>query len=105
MAVVQQPIKDHGSHHMIAKYLVAFIDGAVGADQHATLVIAAGDRLGEQMPVFRFQRQVAQLIDDQQFRFAALRMRISMKPYCCMSDSQFSGETIVIAAVPPPAAP
>ncbi len=67
MAVVQQPIKDRGRHHLIAKDLIPFFDGAIGADQHAALLVAAGDQLEKQVPSFRLQRQVAQLINDQQF--------------------------------------
>ncbi|MEA5415570.1 hypothetical protein VB757_10590 [Synechococcus sp. BA-132 BA5] len=73
MAVVQQPIENGGCHHLIAEHLVPFLHGAFGADQHTALLVAVGDQLEEQVPCRRFQRQVAQLIDNQQFRLGALR--------------------------------
>ena len=73
MAVVQQPIEDGGRHHLITKHLVPLLNGAVGADQHAALLVTPGDQLEEQVPRLGFERQLAQLIDDQQFRLAVLR--------------------------------
>ena len=68
MAVVHQSIEDRRCHHLIAEHLVPFLHRAVGADQHTALFVAAGDQLEEQVPRLGFERQVAQLIDDRQFR-------------------------------------
>jgi hypothetical protein len=73
MAVVQQAIEDRRGDHLIAKHLAPFHDGAVGGDQDAAALLAAGNQLEEQVPRLGFERQVAQLIDDQQFRLAVLR--------------------------------
>jgi hypothetical protein len=54
MAVVQQPREKRGSHHLIAEHLVPFLNRAVGADQHAGLLVAPGDQLEEQVPGLRF---------------------------------------------------
>ena len=45
VAVVQQAIEDRRRHHLIAEHLVRLLDRSVGADQHAALLIAAGDQL------------------------------------------------------------
>jgi isopentenyl phosphate kinase len=66
MAVVQQAIENRRRHHLVAEHLPPLLDGAVGADQHTALLVASGDQLEEQMSRLRLQRQVAQLINDQQ---------------------------------------
>ena len=84
MAVVQQPIKDCGGHHLVAEHLVPLLHGAVGADQHAALLVAEGDQLEEQVPRLGFERQVALPIVgaafraavDQQFRLAVRRFSL-----------------------------
>lgn len=69
MAMVHQSIEDRRCHHLIAKHLVPlFLHQAVGAVQHTALLVAAGDQLEEQVPRLGFERQVAQFIDDRQFR-------------------------------------
>jgi superfamily II DNA or RNA helicase len=73
VAVVQQPIEDRRGDHLIAKHLAPLHDGAVGGDQHAAALVAAGDQLEEQVRRVRLQRQVAQLINDQQPRLGVLR--------------------------------
>lgn len=72
MAVVHQSIENRRCHHLIAEHLVPFLHWAVGADQHTALLVAAGDQLEEQVCRIGLQRQVAQLIDDQQLAFAVL---------------------------------
>ena len=86
VAVVQQPIENGGCHHLIAKDLVSLLYGAVGADQHAALLIPAGIQLEEQVPRRWFERQVAQFIDDQQLRLGVLRQTHLLRPLLLRLD-------------------
>ena len=73
MAVVQQPIEDRRGDHLITKHLPPLHDRTVGGDQHAAALVAAGDQLEKQVRRVWLQRQVAQLINDQQPGFGVLR--------------------------------
>ena len=88
MAVVQQPIEDRRRHHLVAVgeafsegvHLIPLLHGAAGADQDAALLVAAGDQLEEQVPCLEFEGEIAQLIDDQQFRLPVLRQPHPQRP-------------------------
>jgi hypothetical protein len=64
--VVEQPIEDRGRHHRIAEHLAPFADRTIGSDQHAAALVAARDELEEEMRRVGLERQVAELVDDQQ---------------------------------------
>jgi len=77
MAVVEQPIEDGGGHHLVTKHLTPLHDWAVGGDQYAAALVAAGDQLEEQMGGIGLQRQVAQLVNDQQLALLYWPSRLS----------------------------
>ena len=66
--MVQQAIENGGGHHRVAEDRAPLPDGAVRGDQHAAALVSAGDELEEQVRRIRVERQVAELVDDQQLR-------------------------------------
>ena len=63
--VVQQPIKQGGSHHRIAEHLGPFGEASVGGEDHGVFFIPRTDQLEEQIGAFFGQWQVADFIGDQ----------------------------------------
>ena len=73
VAVVEQAIEDRGRHDRVAEYRSPFADRPVGGHKHGAALVASADQLEEQMRGIGLERQVAQLVDDQQFRLAVVR--------------------------------
>ena len=65
---VQQAVQDRGGDHRIAEHAAPFPDRAVRGDQDRSLLVAARDQLEEQVRGIGFERQIAELVDDQQLR-------------------------------------
>lgn len=65
VAVVQEPVEDRGGDHRIGEHGAPFSNAAVRRDQHGAGFVAPADQLEEQVRRVRFQRQVAEFIDDQ----------------------------------------
>jgi hypothetical protein len=70
--VVQQSIQDGGRHDLIAEHCAPVTDGSVGRDQNASPFVAAADELEQQMRGRRLERQIAELVHDQQFGLGQL---------------------------------
>ena len=66
MAVVEQPIADGSGHDRIGEHRPPFGHAPVRGDQHRARLVAPTDQLEEEVRGVGFQRQVAQLVDDQQ---------------------------------------
>lgn len=66
VAVVQEPVEDRGRDHRICEHGAPFGNAAVRRDQHGAGFIAPADQLEEQVRRVGLQRQVAELVDDQQ---------------------------------------
>lgn len=66
VAVMQEPVEDRGGDHGTGEHSAPFGNTAVRGDQHGASFIAPADQLEEEMCRVRFQRQIAELVDDQQ---------------------------------------
>lgn len=64
--MVEQAVEDGGGHHRVAKDLAPLGDVAVAGDQQTATLVAARDKLEEQVRGTRLKGQVAQFIDDQE---------------------------------------
>jgi len=60
MAAMQQPIEDRDGDDLINEHLAPLHDGAVGSDQHAVVLITAGDQLEKQVGHVGLQQQGSQ---------------------------------------------
>jgi hypothetical protein len=63
LAVVEQPVEDHGGDDRIAEHGSPLADGAVRGDQHGTALVASRDQLEEQMRVTWSSHFVPTIID------------------------------------------
>src|SRR6266540_6628066 len=63
--VVDEPVDHGGGDHVVAEYLAPAAEDLVGGDDEAGPFVARGDQLEEQVRRFGFERDVADLIDDQ----------------------------------------
>lgn len=68
MAVVQHPVEDGGGGDRVSKDHAPFRYGAVAGDEETTALVAPRHQLEEQMGRLGLEWQVAELINDQQFR-------------------------------------
>ena len=64
--VVEQPIEQRGGDDGIAEDLAPFGKAAVGGEDHGALLVAGVDELEEQVAAAGRDRQVADLVDDEQ---------------------------------------
>jgi hypothetical protein len=69
VTVVQQTIEDGGGDDGIAEYRAPLADAAVAGEQDCTAFVTTADELKEEMCCTGLQRQVPELIDNQEFRF------------------------------------
>src|SRR3546814_8558401 len=67
-AVVQQAIQDGGGDHRVAEHRAPLGDRAVRGEQDRAALVTPADQLEEQVGGVRIERQVAELVDDQQLR-------------------------------------
>ena len=66
LAVMEEAIEDGGRHDRIAEYGAPFAHGAVTRNHQAAALVAARDELEEQVCCVGLERQIAELVDDQQ---------------------------------------
>ena len=64
--MVEQPIEQRGGDDGIAEDLAPFGEAAVGGEDHRALLVAGVDELEEQIAAAGDDRQVADLVDDEQ---------------------------------------
>jgi len=63
---MQQPVEDRGGDDGVSEHAAPLADRAIAGDQHAAALVAARHQLEEQMRRIGLERQVAELIHDQQ---------------------------------------
>ena len=66
--VVQEAIEDRRGEHLVAEDGAPLRDDLVGRDEQAAALVATGDELEEEMRAAPLERQVAELVDDEQLR-------------------------------------
>ena len=64
--VMQQAVEQCGGHDRVAEHLGPFGESSIGGQDHGAFLVACADQLEEQAGTFFGQRQVADLIDDEQ---------------------------------------
>ena len=70
MGVVDEPVDEGGGDHRVAEDLAPGLEAAVAGDDDRAAFVAARDQGEEQVGGLAFQRQVADLVDDEQARSA-----------------------------------
>lgn len=78
--MVQQPIENGGGQDLVAEDGAPLRNNLIGGDQQAAPLIAAGDELKKEMRAAPFKRQVAELVDDEELRFAVKQQPIGQLP-------------------------
>jgi len=66
LGVVDEPVDHRGGHDVVAEDLSPAAERHVRGGQDGALFVAAGDQLEEQVRGVRIERDVSDLIDDQQ---------------------------------------
>jgi hypothetical protein len=64
--VVDEPVDEGGGHHGVAEDLAPLLEAAVGGDGDRAALVAAGDEREEEVGRGSLERQVADLVDDEQ---------------------------------------
>ena len=70
VAVVQEPVDERRGHDLVAEDLAPFLEALVGGEHGRGVFVAAGHELEEEHGAGAGDRQVADLVDDQQRRDA-----------------------------------
>jgi hypothetical protein len=68
LGVVQKPIQDGRSEHLLAEELRPLRDALVGSDNHGAFGVATVDQLEEAVGVLPIEGQVAYLVADEKLR-------------------------------------
>lgn len=66
MGVVDEPVDQRGGDHGVAEDLAPGLEAAVAGDDDRAAFVAAGDEGEEQVGRLAFERQIADLVDDDQ---------------------------------------
>src|SRR5918996_909469 len=72
VAVMEEAVEDRRRHHRIAEHRPPLADRTVARDQHAAALVAPRDQLEEQVRGVGLERQVAELVDDEEPRLGEL---------------------------------
>jgi len=64
--VVHEPVDERGGDHRVTEDLAPLLEGAVGGDDDRAALVAAGDEREQQVRGLALERQVADLVDDEQ---------------------------------------
>src|SRR5439155_932581 len=70
VAVMQESIEDGGGDDVVAEDLTPLRHALIRRDQHRRFLVAMAHELKEEMSTLAFERHVAELVDDEQLRFA-----------------------------------
>ncbi len=76
MAVVQQPVEDRGGDDGIAEHVAPLAGSEIAGDEDAAALVAATDELEHQVSSVGLERQVAELVDDQQLRLGEVQQLV-----------------------------
>jgi hypothetical protein len=77
--VVDEAVDHGGGDHVVTEHLAPPAERLVGRDDQAGPLVAGGDELEEQVRGLRLERDVADLVDDQQ-RVAAQPDELGLQP-------------------------
>src|SRR5947207_13153945 len=77
---MEQAIEDRGSEDVVAEDRAPLRDELVGGDEQAPAFVPAGDELEKEMRAVSFERQVAELVDDQQLRLRVKHQAVAQLP-------------------------
>ena len=66
LGVVDEPVDHGGGDDVVAEDFAPAAEGLVAGDDQAGAFVAGGDELEEQVRGFGFERDVADLVDDEQ---------------------------------------
>src|SRR5579864_2700956 len=80
VAVMQQAIEDRGRQDVVAEDRAPLRHDLVGGDQQAAAFVPAGDELEKEMGAASLERQVAELVDDQQLRLRVKHQTVAQLP-------------------------
>ena len=64
--VMNEPIDDGGSSHLVRKDLRPFLEWKIGRERDAASFVTLRDELKEQISCFSFERNVSEFVDEQQ---------------------------------------
>ncbi len=67
---MQESIEDGGGDDVVAEDLTPLRHALIRRDQHRRFLVAMAHELKEEMSTLAFERHVAELVDDEQLRFA-----------------------------------
>lgn len=71
--MMKQAIKDGCSNNLVTKDFILLGESSVRSEDHGSFLVAAGDKLEEKMRPVTVNRDVADLINDQEFRLTVER--------------------------------
>ena len=85
--VMQQAVEQGGDNDRIAEHFGPFGEGSIGGQDHGGFLVACADQLEEQVGAFFGQRQVADLIDDEQSGSAQLsKFLVQLSAVLCLGQ-------------------
>ena len=101
---MQQAVEDGGGDDGIAEHLAPLAEGLVGGEQDAAAFVAGGDELEEQGGAEFVEREVAELVDDEQLRCeldaqAALESAFLVRDAEVFEESVHAGEVHAVAVL------
>ncbi len=102
MRMMQDPVKDRVGHNGVLKYLVPFAKADIGCQYRAFLFVSFVDQLKEQFRLFFCDRQIPDLVDDQQL-VPAVVLQTVFQPIFFVGFSQLLDEVVAfdeVGAVP-----
>ena len=77
---MQQAVEDRGRQDLVAEDGAPLRHELIGGDEQAAALVAARDELEEEMGAAALERQVAELVDDQQLRLAVKQQAVGELP-------------------------
>ena len=77
---MKQPVEDGGGDNGVPEHGAPLADGAVLCDHHGAFLIAPTDELEEQVGRIRLERQITELIDNEELRLGKARQALFQPP-------------------------
>jgi hypothetical protein len=87
--VVDEPVDQGRGHHRVAQDLVPLLEGAVRGDDDRAACVAARDEREQQVGRLALERQVADLVDDEQVvALEAAQLALELLRSCAASSRE-----------------
>ena len=83
VAMVGQAVEQRGRHFGVAKYARPFAEGEIGRYDYRRLLIEAADQVEQQLPACLRERQIAELVDDDEVLAAKIVGQASLTSRAC----------------------